>query len=57
MSNYDFVMRCWGRDELATILQRHGFGHVQYFGAYDSGVATGATDRVVAVAQALRQEA
>jgi SAM-dependent methyltransferase len=30
---------------------RHGFGNIQYFGAYNHSVALGATDRLVAVAQ------
>jgi SAM-dependent methyltransferase len=50
-SDYHFVMRCWEQGELDARLARHGFGRVSYFGAYDSGVATGATDRLVVVAQ------
>ncbi|HEY1308030.1 MAG TPA: class I SAM-dependent methyltransferase [Vicinamibacterales bacterium] len=50
-SEYCFVMRCWDRTELDMRLARHGFGKVSYFGAYDPGVAAGATDRLVAVAQ------
>jgi SAM-dependent methyltransferase len=52
-SDYQFVMRCWERDELDLLLARHGFGNIQYFGAYDHGVELGATDRLVAVAQLL----
>ena len=48
---YEFVMQCWTRDELDACLRRAGFGAVAYFGAYDSSVAAGATDRLVAVAQ------
>jgi SAM-dependent methyltransferase len=55
-SDYQFVMRCWERDELSAILRRHGFGNVQYFGAYDAAVDAGATDRLVVVAQRSRQE-
>ena len=51
VSNYQFVMRCWEREELGMLLARHGFGNIQYFGAYDHGVELGATDRLVAVAQ------
>lgn len=51
VSDYQFVMPCWEREELATLFARHGFGHVQYLGAYDHSVAVGATDRLVAVAQ------
>jgi SAM-dependent methyltransferase len=50
-SDYHFVMRCWEQGELDARLARHGFGRVSYFGAYDSGVAPGATDRLVVVAQ------
>ena len=51
VSHYQFVMRCWEREELGTLFARHGFGNIQYFGAYDHGVEPGATDRLVAVAQ------
>ena len=49
--DYQFVMRCWERKELGLLFARHGFGNIQYFGAYDHGVELGATDRIVAVAQ------
>jgi hypothetical protein len=45
------VMRCWQREELGTLFARHGFGNIQYCGAYDQGEVVGATDRLVAVAQ------
>jgi SAM-dependent methyltransferase len=51
VSDYQFVMRCWEREELAVLFARHGFGNIQYFGAYDHCVAVGATDRLVAVVQ------
>jgi SAM-dependent methyltransferase len=51
VSEYQFVMRCWEREELSMLFARHGFGNVQYFGAYDHSVEPGATDRLVAVAQ------
>ena len=44
-------MRCWEREELSMLFARHGFGNIQYFGAYDHSVALGAADRLVAVAQ------
>jgi hypothetical protein len=50
-SGYRFVMRCWTRSELESIVVRSGFGSVAYFGAYDPAVHAGATDRLVAVAQ------
>lgn len=49
-SDYQFVMRCWTRGELAAGLTKGGFGSVAYFGAYDAAVESG-TDRLVAVAQ------
>ena len=49
--DYRFVMRCWERAELDLLLARHGFSRVSFFGAYDPGIATGATDRLVVVAQ------
>jgi SAM-dependent methyltransferase len=51
VSEYRFVMRCWERDEMSTQLERHGFGGVQYFGAYDPAVEAGTTDRLVIVAR------
>jgi SAM-dependent methyltransferase len=53
VSDYEFVMRCWEREELGVFFARHGFGNIEYFGAYDHGVELGATDRIVAVAQLL----
>ena len=50
-SDYVFVMRCWTKAEVDAALHLNGFGGVAYFGAYDSTVAAGATDRLVAVAQ------
>jgi SAM-dependent methyltransferase len=49
-SDYQFVMQCWTRGELASALAGNGFSAVQYFGAYDASVAPGSTDRIVAVA-------
>jgi SAM-dependent methyltransferase len=51
VSDYNFVMRCWERDELNILLARHHFGNLSCFGAYDPGVPAGATDRLVVVAQ------
>jgi SAM-dependent methyltransferase len=51
VSDYQFVMRCWEREELGMLLARHGFNNIQYFGAYDHSVELAATDRLVAVAQ------
>jgi len=51
VSDYQFVMRCWEREELSMLFARHGFGNIQYFGAYDQDVEPGPTDRLVAVAQ------
>jgi SAM-dependent methyltransferase len=50
-SDYRFVMRCWTRSELESVLVRCGFGSVAYFGAYDPAVHAGTTDRLVVVAQ------
>jgi glycine/sarcosine N-methyltransferase len=51
VSEFDFVMRCWEKEELDELLARHGFGSVSWFGAYDPDIACGATDRLVIVAQ------
>jgi len=44
-------MPCWTREELESWLPQAGFEKVNYFGAYDAGIAAGATDRLVVVAQ------
>ncbi|UCB51583.1 MAG: class I SAM-dependent methyltransferase [Candidatus Zixiibacteriota bacterium] len=49
-TEYDFVMRCWTRDELHNSLINAGFGSVACFGDYDYSSPTGSTDRIVAVA-------
>jgi hypothetical protein len=49
--SFQFVMRCWTRDELQSLLHLNGFGSVAYFGAYDPAVGPGDTDRLVSVAQ------
>lgn len=51
VSDHQFVMRCWERAELETLLARHGFGRASWFGAYDPDIRVGATDRLVVVAQ------
>ena len=51
VSDYQFVMRCWEREEVGMLFARHGFNNIQYFGAYDHSVDLAATDRLVAVAQ------
>ena len=57
VSDYQFVMRCWERDELSALLAGHGFGNVRWFGAYEPGIEAGATDRLVTVAQLSRTAA
>ena len=49
--DYEFVMRCWTREELLSLLTQNGFSAVNCFGAYDRRIPVGATDRVVALAQ------
>lgn len=51
ISEHEFVMRCWQREELDALLVRYGLGDVEYFGAYDPAIELGATDRIVAIAQ------
>jgi SAM-dependent methyltransferase len=51
VSDHEFVMRCWTREEMDRLLARHGLRRAACFGAYDPGVPTGATDRLVVVAR------
>ena len=48
--DYEFVMRCWTRPELEAGLRAAGFTRIELLGAYEAGVAAGATDRLVAIA-------
>lgn len=50
VSTYDFVMRCWTREELKSRLTAAGFESVEYFGGYDRETNPEATDRIVSVA-------
>lgn len=52
-TDHDFVMRCWTREELDSLLTEVGFGAAEYRGGYDPAVAAGATDRLVVVAERL----
>jgi SAM-dependent methyltransferase len=52
-ADYEFVMRCWSRDEKDGLLARAGFGSIEYFGACDPQTPVAATDRLVAVASRL----
>jgi 2-polyprenyl-3-methyl-5-hydroxy-6-metoxy-1,4-benzoquinol methylase len=54
VSEYDFVMRCWTKEELHTHLANTRFGSVVYFGDYDRNIPMGSTDRIVAVASLKR---
>jgi SAM-dependent methyltransferase len=47
---YDFVMRCWTRDEIQHLLGRAGFVAPVYRGGYDPTLTDGSTDRLVVVA-------
>jgi hypothetical protein len=50
VADYDFVMRCWTRDELDRLLGEAGLTAIEYAGAYDRAVPVGATDRLVIAA-------
>jgi SAM-dependent methyltransferase len=54
-TDYQFEMRCLTHAELQSSLEHAGFEHITYFGAYDTAVDSGATDRLVAVAQLSRE--
>jgi SAM-dependent methyltransferase len=47
---FDFVMKCWTKEELAGHLIRAGFDSLEYFGDYDSVSTLCTTDRLIAVA-------
>ena len=50
-SDYQFVMQCWTRDELESGLRGVGFSAITFFGAFNSAIQVGVTDRLVAIAQ------
>ncbi len=47
---YDFVMRCWTKEELHSNLLEAGFRSIKYFGDYAQDISVGSTDRIIAVA-------
>ena len=50
VSDYEFEMRCWTRDELQENLERAGFRDILYLGDYDRAVPAGLNDRLVCMA-------
>lgn len=50
VSEYNFIMQCWTKEELHNNLVNTGFGSIVYFGDYDRNIQMGSTDRIVAVA-------
>ena len=54
ISEYDFVMQCWTREELQHNLTHAGFNSISYHGDYDSSRPLGSTDRIIAVASLQR---
>lgn len=49
VSEYDFIMRCWTKEELHSNLTNTGFGSIMFFGGYDRNIPIGSTDRIVAI--------
>lgn len=49
-ADYDFVMRCWTRDELDALVAAAGFTAVAYQASFDRASPVGSTDRLVVVA-------
>ncbi len=49
-ADYDFVMRCWTRDELDALVAAAGFTAVEYRAGFDRASPVGSTDRLVVVA-------
>jgi len=49
-ADYDFVMRCWTRDELDALVAAAGFTAVEYHASFDPASPVGSTDRLVVVA-------
>jgi len=48
VSEYDFIMRCWTKEELNGNLANAGFGTIVCFGDYNRNIPVGSTDRIVA---------
>lgn len=46
---YDFIMKCWTKEELLNILKHSGFLNIELFGGYDRKIPVGSTDRIVVV--------
>ena len=50
VSEYNFIMQCWAKEELQNNLVNAGFSSIAYFGDYDRNIHIGSTDRIVAIA-------
>ncbi len=46
-ADYEFVIKCWTREEVQECLRRVGFHSVQIFDGYDPSTPVGAPDRLV----------
>lgn len=49
-ADYDFVMRCWTRDEVDALGAAAGFTALEYHASFDRASPVGSTDRLVVVA-------
>ena len=49
-ADYDFVMRCWTRNELDALVAAARFTAVEYQASFDPAAPVGSTDRLIAVA-------
>jgi len=49
ISEYNFIMKCWTKEELQINLVNAGFSSIIYFGDYDSNIHVGSSDRIVAI--------
>jgi len=49
VSEYNFIMQCWAKEELHNNLVNARFGSIAYFGDYDRNIHIGSTDRILAI--------
>ena len=49
IDTYNFVMKCWTKGELLTVMNCSGFSNIEFFGEYNKSTQVGSTDKVVVV--------
>ena len=49
VTKYDFVMRCWTKDELDNCLTNAGFEIIESYGAYDTKIKSNNSEKIIII--------